>query len=29
MGKKLAWGNNSSDSGVLKLYHIKPPSKKD
>jgi hypothetical protein len=29
MGKKLAWGNNSGDSGVLKLYDIKPPSKKD
>jgi hypothetical protein len=26
-GKKLAWGNNSGDSGVLKLYDIKPAGK--
>jgi hypothetical protein len=26
-GKKLAWGNNSGDSGVLALYDIKPPTK--
>ena len=29
MGKKLAWGANSGDTGVLKLYDIKPEVKKD
>jgi hypothetical protein len=26
-GKKLAWGNNSGDAGVLKLYDVKPSGK--
>src|SRR5262249_26239951 len=28
-GKQLAWGTHSRDSGVLKLYDVDLPSKKD